>query len=112
VTALMDWESMLVRVLRAPDPLAALDLAATDPAVPAELRVALAGLDRDGVAVAAKLVARQRFERLLRGDAEAGAWSRADPAAFAATFRVYHTVTPATAFGPAEEAALWRRFLG
>ncbi|XYH97717.1 hypothetical protein ACMHYB_59850 [Sorangium sp. So ce1128] len=98
-------------VLTAADPVAALRAAAADPALPAALRRALRGADEDGVRMSALLVARLRFERLLRGSPEAEAWFDRDPAAFSAAFRRYHAEVPPTAFFPAGEARLFRGWL-
>jgi hypothetical protein len=104
------FESLLAAALLADDPVAALARAAADPALPPALRDALRAADPDGVRISALFVARLRFERLLQGDAEAAGWFDADPEAFAAAFRRYHTAVPPTAFFPQDEAALFRRW--
>jgi hypothetical protein len=97
-------ERRLVEILLAPDPARALAAAQREPALRRVLRRAAP----DGVRMAALLVARLRFERLLRASPEAAAAFDADPAAFTAGFRRYHAEVPPTAFFPAGEAALYR----
>jgi hypothetical protein len=74
-----------------------------DPAAAARL-----GVDEDGFRMAALLVSKLRFERLMQGDRDAAAWFERDPAAFAAAFRRYHAAVRPTAYFPWEESALWR----
>jgi len=62
--------------------------------------------------LAALLVARLRFERLLRGSPQAEAWFDADPEAFAAAFKRYHAEVPPAAFFPQAEARLFRQWVG
>ncbi|HEY2746315.1 MAG TPA: hypothetical protein VGL86_16895 [Polyangia bacterium] len=95
---LADYERRVAAAMRARDPVAA--MREIDPAV-----------DADGVRMTALLVARLRFERLLRGSPEAEASFDRDAAAFAATFARYHAEVAPRAFFPADEAALfdaWR----
>ena len=56
----------------------------------------------------ALLIARLRFERLLRGCPEAEAWFETDAATFAIAFRRYHADVRPTAFFPPDEAILFR----
>jgi len=102
------YERRLVEILRAPDPARALRAAAADRTLSPSLRRAFGQADPDGVCMTALLVARLRFERLLRGCPEAHDAFEAAPAAFAAQFRRYHADVPPTAFFPAAEAALFR----
>lgn len=104
-------EAIVAEALASPDPAAALRKASKDRSLPAELRRALAAAQGDGVRMAALLVARLRFERLLRGSAEAEAWFDADPEGFAATFRRYHAEVPPSAFYPQVEARLFQRWI-
>jgi hypothetical protein len=95
---LADYERQVAAAMRAKDPVAA--MRAIDP-----------GVDADGVRMTALLIARLRFERLLRGSPEAEASFDRDPAAFAESFARYHADVPPRAFFPADEAALfdaWR----
>ncbi|AUX28113.1 MULTISPECIES: hypothetical protein [Sorangium] len=105
------YEELVARAMTAEDPVAALRAAARDPALPPALRRALIGADEDGVRMSALLVARLRFERLLRGSPEAEAWFDRDAAEFSAAFRRYHAEVPPTAFFPPGEARLFRRWL-
>jgi hypothetical protein len=96
---LRDYETRLAAAMRADDPVAA--VRALHPTV-----------DGDGVQMAALLIARLRFERLLRGSPDAEAWFDRDPADFARAFRRYHAEVAPRAFFPADEAALfsaWRK---
>lgn len=104
------YEEVLSRILRAPDPAAALAVACADPGLPPALRRALRAADPDGVALSALLVARLRFERLVRGSPEAEAWFERDPAGFGEAFRRYHAEVPPRAFFPATEAALFQEW--
>jgi len=105
------FERRMVAILTARDPGAALQAAAADRTLPAELRHAFACAYPDGVRLAALLMARLRFERLLRACPEAAAEFDADPGTFAARFRHYHAEVPPTAFFPSAEAALYRSWL-
>jgi hypothetical protein len=108
VTDHLRFEQLLAAALRAPDPARAVQQAADDETLPSALRAALRAADPDGVRLAALLIARLRFERLLQGDPDAAAWFEADPGAFTAAFRRYHEAVAPTAFFPADEAALFR----
>lgn len=93
-----DWEAQLAAAMRAEDPVAA-------------VRALHPGADADGVGMTALLVARLRFERLVRGSPAAEAWFDRDPADFARAFRRYHAEVAPRAFFPAGEAELfeaWR----
>lgn len=105
------FEEVVAKALMAPDPAAALARAARDRRLPAALRRALAGAQGDGVRLAALLVARLRFERLLRGSPDAEAWFEADPESFSATFQSYHHEVPPAAFFPPDEARLFRAWV-
>jgi hypothetical protein len=82
--------------LRADDPAAALA------ALAAGARLAVT--DEDGARIAALLVARLRFERVVQGSRRAAAFFDVDPAGFTAAFRAYHRAVAATPFDPAGEA--------
>lgn len=92
---LADYERKIARALRARDPVAA-------------VRAIHPGADADGVRLTTLLIARLRFERLLRGSPEAEASFDRDPATFARDFSRYHAEVPPRAFFPADEAALFR----
>ena len=104
-------ERALVRAMTAADPAEALRRSARDPRLPAPVRRALRGASEDGVRMAALLVARLRFERLVRGSPEAEAWFEADPEGFAAAFRRYHAEVAPTAFFPPAEARLFQGWM-
>jgi hypothetical protein len=90
-----EYEARLAAAMRAPDPVQAVHAFAPD-------------ADADGVRLTALLVARLRFERLLRGSRLAAAWFEADAAGFTAAFAAYHEAVVPLAFFPREEA--WRFF--
>jgi len=92
---LVDYEKQLAAAMRARDPVAA-------------MRAIYPGVDADGVRMTALLVARLRFERLMRGSPEAEASFDRDPASFARDFARYHAEVPPHAFFPADEATLFR----
>jgi hypothetical protein len=109
--ALATLEAKIARALRDDDPWAAFVRLGEDASLSADLRARVRAADPDGVRMAALLVARLRFERLLRGSPAAEAWFEEDPSAFAAAFRRYHRTVAPTAFFPPEEARLfdaWR----
>jgi hypothetical protein len=103
------YERLLMRALRAADPVAALRRGAKK--LPAGLRQAITFADKDGIRITALLVARLRFERLRRGCSDAEAWFEEDPEGFAAAFREYHASVAPTGFFPHSEARLFRRWL-
>lgn len=65
----------------------------------------------DGFRIAALLVLRLRFERLLNGSARAADLWNSDPRSFTSLFRRFHPAVPATAWSPRDEAALFERWL-
>lgn len=92
--------------LRAEDPVAAMRRVAEAPGLDDATRTALLAADPDGLRLTALLVAKLRFERVLRGSVEASAWFDAEPEAFSAAFRRYHAeVPPAASFPKAEAVA-------
>jgi hypothetical protein len=101
------WEQVLTKALLSRDPGRALERAASDRSLPAALRKGLARIDVDGVRIAALLVARLRFERLLQGSDAAAQWFEADPQAFAQAFDRYHREVPPTEHFPRGEARLF-----
>jgi hypothetical protein len=104
-------EAILARAMRSSDPPGELQRAAADPALPPALRRALLRADGDGVRLAALLISKLRFERLIRASAEAEQQFADDPEAFAQTFRRYHESIPPADFFPPREAQRFRRFL-
>lgn len=100
------WERVLADAMRAADPVAAVRAASEEDRRPASLRRALMHALRNeaGLRMAALLVAKLRFERLVRGSREAAELFDRQPRAFAEVFRRYHAETPARATFPAAEA--------
>ncbi|MBL8114307.1 MAG: hypothetical protein JNK60_15605 [Acidobacteria bacterium] len=111
--AMPELERFLLEALRAQDPGEALAgaLRGEGPPLSRELRSALAHVDPDGFRIAALLVTKLRFERLLRGSSEAERLFDEDPGGFARLFKRYaHEVSPSAVL-PSEEATLfdvWR----
>jgi hypothetical protein len=103
------YERLLVRALRSADPVAALRRGGRR--LPRAMRQAIDRANEDGIRMTALLVARLRFERLLRGSSDAEAWFEQDPESFAGAFRVYHTSVAPTGFFPQAEARLFKRWL-
>jgi hypothetical protein len=101
------WEKVLGRALVSADAGRALKKAAGDRPLPRPLRRALETIDEDGVRLAALLMARLRFERLLQGSDAVADWFEQDPADFARAFERYHREVPPTAFFPPGEAKLF-----
>jgi hypothetical protein len=92
------YERLMASVLIASDPIAALD------ALDAEQRALLEPIDRDGLRMAALLVARLRFERLMHGSRRAAEWFDSDPREFARAFKRYHASVPPLSTFPPQEA--------
>jgi hypothetical protein len=105
------YEEALLRILTSEDPFRELGKAVGDDSLPPALLQALAAVDPDGLRLSALLVARLRFERLLRGFPVAERWFDEDPQDFTATFARYHAEVPLAAFFPAEEALLFQKWL-
>ncbi|TNE87468.1 MAG: DUF692 family protein [Deltaproteobacteria bacterium] len=100
--AWLRWERSLGPALRTRS-----GLATTSEHLPEPHRIALSAADADGVKLSAMLMAKLRYERVLHGVSGATEAADADPAGFARRFFAYHRATPATAFFPWQEAALW-----
>jgi hypothetical protein len=71
----------------------------------------LARADEDGIRLAALLVARLRFERLMQGSQHASDFFEQDPEGFAAAFRAYHQAVRPTECFPMGEARLWSEWV-
>ena len=80
-------------------------------AVSEALRARVGAIQSDGLLLAARLVVRLRFERLVQGSPRASAWFDDDPRSFVAAFRRYHAEVPARAHFPADEAELFAAWL-
>lgn len=109
LAALVALEEGLAVALRATDPERALAELALRPEL-SRLRGRIDSISGDGFRLSSLLVARLRFERLVQGSDEASAWFDRDPAGFAAAFRRYHALVPASALFPADEAELFLRW--
>jgi hypothetical protein len=109
----LGWQGVLAAALLAEEPLAALASAADDAALsPGVRRAVRAALVRPtGFAVTALLVAKLRFERLIRGSSDAEAWFDRAPDEFTAAFRRYHSEVKPTAPYTQEEAAAFEAWL-
>lgn len=106
------WETILAGALRSEDPVARLRAASVDRALPLAVRRAFerAVHDGHGLQMAALLVAKLRFERLMRGSGALSEWFERDPEGFTATFHRYHRETPLSAIFPTAEARDFARF--
>ena len=95
-----NWEALLGQALLSPDPA---DFLAD--------RGALGSLDRDGLQMAALLVVKLRFERLIAASSEAARLFEQDASAFAALFKRYHQEVAPTSPMPADERDLFESWL-
>jgi hypothetical protein len=102
------FEKSLAIALTAADPVRAVRRLGRDPRLPMPLRRNLRKVRGPNIEMCALLIARLRFERLLRGCPEAEAWFEENPATFAVAFRRYHAEVRPTAFFPPDEATLFR----
>jgi len=102
------FEKSLALALTATDPVRAVRRLGGDPRLPMTLRRTLHRARGPNIEMCALLIARLRFERLLRGCPEAEAWFEESPATFAVAFRRYHAEVRPTAFFPPDEATLFR----
>jgi hypothetical protein len=99
------YERAMAGVMLAGDPVAALE------ALPPDDRALLEPIDRDGLRIAALLVARLRFERLMNGSRAAADWFEEDPRAFTAAFKRYHTAVAPLSTIPKLEARAFEAWL-
>lgn len=99
------FEQLLADALRHPDPASAVSTLRDDLRLPADTRAALAHAHADGVRMAALLVARLRFERLVQGSPTGSAAFDRDPEGFVSAFRRYHAEVPPRALDAGEEDA-------
>lgn len=108
---LLALEQYLPTLVCRDHPMDALRNAREDLRLPASVRSLLKLVDADGWHISCLLVARLRFERLLRGSAEAAAWFEQDPEGFSLAFKAYHMAVPLHAFFPQQEATLFSVWL-
>jgi hypothetical protein len=106
------WETILAGALRSEDPVAVLCEASNDRALPPAVRRAFTRAVKDGhgLQMSALLVAKLRFERLMRGSGALSEWFERDPETFTATFHRYHRETPLSAVFPTAEARDFAKF--
>lgn len=97
------FAAFIARALRSPDPVARLRERLADPNLDVEERARLRAVDEDGFRVAALIVAKLRFERLMQGSARVAHGFALDAQAFADAFREYHEQVPMTSPMPWEE---------
>lgn len=105
------FERLVARALTAADPVDAFARASRARGLTPELKTCLASVQAGGVRLTALLVARLRFERLLRGSAAVERWYESDPRDFTEAFRAYHHAVPPRAFRPDAEARAFRGWL-
>ena len=103
-------ETLVAAALRAEDPAAAFALASHDAKLTDELRDALCFARPAGIRIAAVLIARLRFERLIQGSREAGSWFDRDPRAFTSAFRRYHQEIAPRGIQPRDEGEAFFRW--
>lgn len=106
--ALAAFEARVADALCARDPGAAFEALLREGSP--TLAIRLDPAQSDGFRVAALLVARLRFERLMHGSRRAGEWFATDARAFTEEFRRYHIASPPLATTPMEEAAQFERW--
>ncbi len=102
--AILGVQALLGEALCAADPVGMLRALAARPETSPEVRAWLAAVDDDGLRVAALLVAKLRFQRLLGASRPAAAWFAQDPASFTEAFREYHTTVAPRQLDPWREA--------
>jgi hypothetical protein len=101
--SLVLFQRLLARALLADDAVGAVAALGENSRLPQVLRSAAQRAAPDGVRVSALLVAKLRFERLMRGDARLRAWFEQSPKVFVETFRRYHAEeSPICSFPRAE----------
>jgi len=81
------FERLLADALLSKDPVEALDGAADAGEILEALGIVRSAIDPDGLRLTGLLVAKLRFERLLRASPEAGKRFEADPREFTRAFR-------------------------
>ena len=104
------YEELIHRVLRNPDPARAMQAAREQLPENHPIAAALSQVDKDGLRMTALLMAKLRFERLVQGSEQANRWFEEDAEGFALAFRNYHAEIPMRAFFPREEAADFARW--
>jgi hypothetical protein len=107
-----ELERILADALTSAEPVESIALALADPALPMAVRAQLTAIDADGLRIAALLVAKLRFERVLNASHVAAQWFERDPEAFTEAFRRYHTSVPPTELGPSAEARRFEAWIG
>ncbi|MBK6939194.1 MAG: hypothetical protein IPH13_03170 [Planctomycetes bacterium] len=101
------FDVFIARAMRSSDPVACLRERRDDPTLDADEGTRLRAIDEDGFRIAALIVAKLRFERLLQGSAPAARGFALDARTFADVFRDYHQQVPMTSPMPWDEG---RRF--
>src|SRR5581483_11243500 len=105
--AMKRLEQVVAKALMSRDAGEALQRAGRDRRLPLSVRRALKNVDADGARLAALLIARLRFERLMNGSDAAARWFEVDPMGFAKAFERYHRAVRPTEHFPAGEARLF-----
>jgi len=105
------FERLLADALLSQSPADLIDRATLEPELLETLGLGLAALDPDGLRLTGLLVAKLRFERLLRGSSGVGRWFEADPRGFTQTFRRYHAEVLPTTSEPRAEKRLFEEWL-
>ncbi|MCI0586854.1 MAG: hypothetical protein L0323_08455 [Planctomycetes bacterium] len=105
------FEVWIADALVSRDPVPLFEKAREDPDLAPALKEALAAADPDGLRLTALLVAKLRFERLVRGSSNAGEWFDRDPRGFTEAFRRYHAEVVPTTSEPRAEKRLFEAWL-
>jgi hypothetical protein len=106
------FERLLADTLLSKDPAQLLERANAEPGLLEALGLEASAIDPDALRLGGLLVAKLRFERLLRGSSEMGERFEADPRGFTETFRRYHAEVPPTTAEPREEKRLFEAWEG
>lgn len=112
---LHEFERALAQTLRAADPVRALrDLLADEHHAAWRSEYGLEHLTSEdaqaGFKIAALLIAKLRFSRLMQGSRIAPTWFETDPPGFAEEFKRYHAEVPPTDFYPQGEGETFDRY--
>lgn len=112
---ILDFERVLAQTLRSPNAVTALrELLADEKYASWRAEFGLDHLTTDdaqaGFKIAALLIAKLRFSRLMQGSRIAPTWFETDPRGFAEEFKRYHADVPPLDFYPQGEGETFDRY--